>query len=58
MNPDSGYAAIDDLGKIPLDSTEGINNYKLFLDSGFSKGIGVIRDAGRPWPSMKVPEYV
>jgi hypothetical protein len=41
MNPASGYAAIDDLGKIPLDSTEGINNYKLFLDSIFPRAFAV-----------------
>lgn len=41
MNPPSGYAAIDDLGKVPLDSTEGINNYKLFLDSLFPRAFAV-----------------
>ena len=40
-NPASGYAAIDDLGKIPLDSTEGIDNYKRFLESGFPRAFAV-----------------
>ena len=41
LSPASGYAAIDDLGKIPLDSTEGINNYKLFLDAVSPKAFAV-----------------
>jgi hypothetical protein len=39
--PASGYAAIDDLGKVPLDSTEGLDNYRRFLDAGFPRAFAV-----------------
>ena len=41
IHPASGYAAVDDLSKVPLDSTEGINNYKLFLDSSVPRAFAV-----------------
>jgi hypothetical protein len=41
INPASGYAQIDDLGKVPLDSAEGIDNYKRFLDSGIPRAFAV-----------------
>lgn len=41
QNSASGYGDIDDVGKVPLDLTDGINNYKRFLDSGFPRAFAV-----------------
>jgi len=39
--PPSGHAGIDDLGKIPLDLAEGIDNYKRFLDSAVPRAFAI-----------------
>ena len=48
MHPPSGYAEIDDLGKVPLDSADGIDNYKRFLDSRVPRAFAVSA-TGRHW---------
>ena len=41
QHPASGYAAMDDAGKVPLDVTEGINAYQQFLDSVLPRAFAV-----------------
>ncbi len=41
QNPSSGHGDIDDVGKIPLDLVDGVNNYKRFLDSSFPRAFAV-----------------
>ena len=41
QNPASGYGDIDDMGKVPLDSVDGVNNYRRFLDSSFPRAFAV-----------------
>ncbi len=41
QNPASGYSDIDNVGKVPLDLVDGINNYKRFLESSFPRAFAV-----------------